>query len=74
MSIPKLVLHNYFRSSSAYRVRIALHLKGLPFEYASIHLNRNGGEQFNLANSDRNPQQLVPVLSDGDLDISQSLA
>jgi maleylpyruvate isomerase len=55
-------------------VRIALHLKSLPFEYASIHLNRNGGEQFNPANSARNPQQLVPVLSDGDVDISQSLA
>jgi maleylpyruvate isomerase len=74
MSNSKLVLHNYFRSSSAYRVRIALHLKGLPFEYASIHLNRDGGEQFNPANSARNPQQLVPVLSDGDIDISQSLA
>jgi maleylpyruvate isomerase len=69
-----MVLHNYFRSSSAYRVRIALHLKGLPFEYASVHLNRNGGEQFLPAFSERNPQHLVPVLSDGDIDISQSLA
>jgi maleylpyruvate isomerase len=74
MSQSKMVLHNYFRSSSAYRVRIALHLKGLPFEYASVHLNRNGGEQFLPAFSDRNPQQLVPVLSDGDVNISQSLA
>lgn len=74
MSQSKMVLHNYFRSSSAYRVRIALHLKGLPFEYASVHLNRDGGEQFLPAFSDRNPQQLVPVLSDGDVNISQSLA
>jgi maleylpyruvate isomerase len=74
MSQSELVLHNYFRSSSAYRVRIALHLKGLPFEYASVHLNRNGGEQFLPAFSDRNPHHLVPVLSDGDIDISQSLA
>ena len=74
MSHPQLVLHNYFRSSSAYRVRIALHLKGLPFEYASVHLNRNGGEQFMPAFDGRNPQHLVPVLSDGDIDISQSLA
>jgi maleylpyruvate isomerase len=74
MSNSKRVLHNYFRSSSAYRVRIALHLKGLPFEYASVHLNRNGGEQFLPAFSARNPQHLVPVLSDGDIDISQSLA
>lgn len=70
----KLVLHNYFRSSSAYRVRIALHLKKLPFEYVSVHLNRGGGEQFQPAFSSRNPQQLVPVLSDGAIDISQSLA
>lgn len=69
-----MVLHNYFRSSSAYRVRIALHLKNLPFEYASVHLNRNGGEQFLPAFSSRNPHHLVPVLSDGDIDISQSLA
>jgi maleylpyruvate isomerase len=74
MSHPQLVLHNYFRSSSAYRVRIALHLKGLPFEYVSVHLNRNGGEQFSPAFSERNAQQLVPVLSDGDIDVSQSLA
>ena len=40
------VLHNYFRSSSAYRVRIALNLKGLPYEYVPVHLTRGGGEQF----------------------------
>jgi maleylpyruvate isomerase len=74
VSQAKLVLHNYFRSSSAYRVRIALHLKGLPFDYVSVHLNRDGGEQFKAPFSSRNPQQLVPVLSDGDIDISQSLA
>ena len=73
-SSPQLVLHNYFRSSSAYRVRIALGLKGLPFDYVSVHLNRNGGEQFQPDFSGRNPQQLVPVLSDGEFDVSQSLA
>ena len=69
-----LVLHNYFRSSSAYRVRIALHLKQLPFDYMSVHLNRNGGEQFLPPFRNLNPQQLVPVLSDGAFDINQSLA
>ena len=73
-STSRLMLHNYFRSSSAYRVRIALALKGLPFDYVSVHLNRDGGEQFQPAFSGRNPQQLVPVLSDGDFDVSQSLA
>jgi maleylpyruvate isomerase len=68
------ILHNYFRSSSAYRVRIALNLKGLPFEYASVHLNRNGGEQFQPKFRELNPQQLVPVLSEEGVNISQSLA
>jgi maleylpyruvate isomerase len=68
------VLHNYFRSSSAYRVRIAQNLKGLAYDYASVHLNRNGGEQFGAAFVALNPQQLVPVLSEHGLDISQSLA
>ena len=71
---PERVLHNYFRSSSAYRVRIALNLKGLAYDYASVHLNRNGGEQFSAAFVARNPQRLVPVLSDEGVDISQSLA
>jgi maleylpyruvate isomerase len=68
------VLHNYFRSSSAYRVRIALNLKGLDYAYVSVHLNRNGGAQFSADFSELNPQHLVPVLSEAGLDISQSLA
>ena len=68
------VLHNYFRSSSAYRVRIALNLKGLGYDYASVHLNRNGGEQFGAPFVALNPQQLVPVLSERGINISQSLA
>ena len=38
-------LYSYFRSSAAYRMRIALNLKGLPYEMASIHLTRGGGQQ-----------------------------
>ena len=68
------VLHNYFRSSSAYRVRIALNLKGLPYHYAAVHLNRNGGEQFRPEYQALNPQGLVPVLSENGLHVSQSLA
>ena len=68
------VLHNYFRSSSAYRVRIALNLKSLPYEYVAVHLTRNGGEQFAPAFKSLNPHALVPVLSENGLDISQSMA
>lgn len=70
----QLVLHNYFRSSSAYRVRIALGLKGLPYVYVPVHLNRNGGEQFQAEFSGLNPHHLVPVLSDEVGEVSQSLA
>lgn len=70
----QLALYNYFRSSSAYRVRIALNLKGLPYSYHSVHLNRGGGEQFGPDFTARNPQQLVPVLDDGRGQLGESLA
>jgi len=68
------VLYSYFRSSSSYRVRIALNLKGLSYRYVSVHLNRGGGEQFRSEFKAMNSQALVPVLSDGGVNISQSLA
>lgn len=67
-------LHNYFRSSASYRVRIALNLKSVPYEYCSVHLSRGGGEQFTEEFNDKNPSKLVPVLEDGDVILSQSLA
>jgi maleylpyruvate isomerase len=68
------VLHTYFRSSASYRVRIALNLKRLEARHVPVHLNRNGGEQFSADFRAVNPQALVPVLSEGDLHLSQSLA
>jgi maleylpyruvate isomerase len=65
-------LYSYFRSSAAYRVRIALHLKGLAFEYAPVHLRK--GEQNGEAYRALNRQQLVPTLIDGDTVVTQSLA
>lgn len=67
-------LHTYFRSSASYRVRIALNLKGLNYESTFVHLNRNGGEQFATQFSELNPQHLVPVFSDGETILTQSLA
>ena len=69
-----LVLHNYFRSSAAYRVRIALNLKGLDYEYIPVHLVRDGGMQLKEAYTSLNPQQLVPLLDDHGFQLSQSLA
>ena len=74
MTSKKLVLHNYFRSSAAYRVRIAMNLKGLDYEYLSVHLTREGGMQFKDSYTALNPQQLVPLLDDDGFQLSQSLA
>ena len=55
-------LYSYFRSSAAYRVRIALNLKGLTAEIIPVHLLNNGGEQHSVEYQQINPQQLVPAL------------
>jgi maleylpyruvate isomerase len=67
-----LKLHGFFRSSASYRVRIALHLKGLAFEQASIGLGK--GEQYQPAFSAISPQNLVPVLEHDSLRLYQSPA
>jgi len=69
-----LRLYTYFRSSAAYRVRIALALKGLAYESAPVHLLRGGGEQLQGAYRAVNPAALVPVLQDGQATLTQSLA
>lgn len=55
-------LHGYFRSSSSYRCRIAFNLKGLAYEFAPVHLVRDGGQQHGAAYRALNPQGLVPAL------------
>ena len=55
-------LWSYWRSSCAYRVRIALGIKQLPFEYAPVHLIRDGGQQHQASFGALNPQRQVPVL------------
>ena len=68
-------LYSYFRSSAAYRVRIALNLKNLPYETAFIHLTRDGGHQRKPDYIAINPLMRVPALalSSGDV-LTQSLA
>lgn len=68
------ILYGYWRSSAAYRVRIALNLKGLSYEQRSVHLVKNGGEQHSADFQRLNPNQLVPVLVDGQMTLNQSLA
>ena len=67
-------LFTYFRSSAAYRVRIALNYKGIPFGTVPVHLVRDGGQQHSESYREMNPQQLVPALADDGHVISQSLA
>lgn len=67
-------LYSYFRSSAAYRVRIALNLKGLDYEYAPVHLLRDGGQQLKPEYRALNPDGIVPTLVDGDEVLNQSLA
>jgi len=65
-------LYSYFRSSAAYRVRIALHLKNIPFE--TVPVNLLSGEQRGQDYLAQNPQGRVPLLTDGAMSLSQSLA
>lgn len=67
-------LYSYFRSSAAYRVRIALNLKQLPFDYVPVHLLRYGGQQLQDTYRAMSPDALVPTLIDGDVPLQQSLA
>lgn len=66
--------YTYFRSSAAYRVRIALNLKGLPCQAIPVHLVKHGGEQFAPAYRTVNPSSLLPALDDDGAIITQSLA
>lgn len=68
----KPVLYDYFRSSAAYRVRIALNLKRIDHERAVVNLLE--GEQKEAAHRARNPQGLVPALAIDGLMLTQSLA
>lgn len=56
------VLYSYFRSSASYRVRIALNLKGIDYEYRAVHLLNDGGQQFQKTYADLNPSREVPTL------------
>lgn len=76
-------LYGYFRSSAAYRVRIALNLKGLKVEHIPVHLVKNGGQQLAQDYKELNPEALLPTLVDEAIDVegnnsafalSQSLA
>jgi len=67
-------LYSYWRSSAAYRVRIALNLKGLDYKIVPVSLAPGVAEHRGEAYRAKNPQMLVPYLEDGELGIAQSMA
>ena len=74
MADDSLLLHGYWRSSSSYRVRIALNLKGLAYRQQAVNLVRDGGEQNLPGYRAVNPLGLVPALTHGEHVIVQSVA
>uniref|UniRef100_A0A0K8RHM9 Putative glutathione s-transferase n=1 Tax=Ixodes ricinus TaxID=34613 RepID=A0A0K8RHM9_IXORI len=74
MGVLKPILYSYFRSSCAYRVRIALALKNVEYEQKTVNLIKDGGEQKSAEFTERNPMQQVPVLEVNGEPLSQSLA
>ncbi|MBL7670454.1 MAG: maleylacetoacetate isomerase [Bdellovibrionaceae bacterium] len=69
-----MTLYNYYRSSTSYRVRIALYYKKIAFEYKPVHLLMGGGEQYKQEYRQLNPMSEVPTLVHGKLTIAQSMA
>ncbi|XP_012437602.1 glutathione S-transferase zeta class isoform X6 [Gossypium raimondii] len=69
---PKLALYSYWQSSCSWRVRFALNLKGISYEYKAVNLSK--GEQFTPEFEKLNPLHFVPVLVDGDVVVSDSYA
>jgi maleylacetoacetate isomerase/maleylpyruvate isomerase len=65
-------LHNYFRSSASFRVRIALNLKGLDYDYVPVHIARGDHKTGPFAAI--SPDQLVPLLEDDGERFTQSMA
>jgi maleylacetoacetate isomerase len=72
--VSALRLYSYWRSSASHRVRIALQLKGLDYEYVPVHLATDGGAQHSAAYRALNPQSRVPALETADGVLTQSMA
>ncbi|KAH7986807.1 hypothetical protein HPB51_026603 [Rhipicephalus microplus] len=74
MAALKPVLYSYFRSSCAYRVRIALAWKNVDYEYKAVNLIKDGGEQHSAEYMKVNPMEQVPALVHNGETFTQSLA
>ena len=70
----KPTLYSFWRSSAAFRVRIALNLKGIEYEVIPVHLRKGGGEQLKESYQSLNPNGLVPLYIDAGVTLHQSAA
>ena len=70
----KPTLYSFWRSSAAFRVRIALNLKGIEYEVIPVHLRKGGGEQLKDVYQALNPNGLVPLYIDAGVTLHQSAA
>lgn len=70
----KPTLYSFWRSSAAFRVRIALNLKGIEYEVIPVHLRKGGGEQLQQSYQALNPNGLVPLYIDAGITLHQSSA
>ncbi|GAB1601205.1 maleylacetoacetate isomerase-like [Argonauta hians] len=68
------VLYSYWRSSCSWRVRIALALKKIPYEYKAVHLVKDGGKQHSDEYKKMNPMEQVPSLVIDGITLTQSMA
>ncbi|XP_076441760.1 maleylacetoacetate isomerase-like [Babylonia areolata] len=69
----KPILYSYFRSSASWRVRIALAMKGVEYDYMPVHLVKEGGEQNKEEYKALNPMSQVPTLIIDGVTLTQSL-
>lgn len=67
-------LYSFWRSSAAFRVRIALNLKQVDYDIIPTHLTKKGGDQLQPEYESKNPNRLIPLYERGDVRIHQSLA
>jgi maleylpyruvate isomerase len=70
----KPTLYSFWRSSAAFRVRIALNLKGIEYDVIPVHLRKGGGEQLKESYQSLNPNGLVPLYIDASITLHQSAA
>lgn len=73
MSDTNITLHSYYRSSCSFRVRIALNIKGLEYEYIPVHLINDGGQHKKPDYLLKNPLGQVPFFTHGDFTLTQSM-